>query len=72
MKQYFQDMSLIGSELRENERNQGEENAREIAKVEQEVALAGREDPPAGRKDGVGEAGALGGPRDISALKQSL
>jgi glutaconyl-CoA decarboxylase len=40
MKQYFQDMSLIGSELRENERNQGEENAREIAKVEEEVARA--------------------------------
>jgi glutaconyl-CoA decarboxylase subunit alpha len=40
MKQYFQNMSLIGSELRENERKQGEENAHEIEKVEEEVAKA--------------------------------
>jgi len=40
MKQYFENMHRIGRELRESERKQGEDNAREIAAVEQEVALA--------------------------------
>ncbi len=40
MKGYFKNMDRIGRELRESEREQGEDNAREIATVEQEVALA--------------------------------
>ncbi len=33
MRQYFQKMSPIGRELRENEREQGKANAVEISKV---------------------------------------
>jgi len=40
MKGYFENMDPIGKELRESERQQGEDNAREIATVEQELALA--------------------------------
>ena len=40
MRQYFQKMSPIGRELRENERKQGKANAIEILKVEKDVAEA--------------------------------
>ena len=40
MRQYFQKMSPIGRELRENEREQGKANAIEISKVEKDVAEA--------------------------------
>jgi glutaconyl-CoA decarboxylase len=40
MKQYFQKMSPIGKELRENEREREKANAAEISKVEAEIADA--------------------------------
>ncbi|MBE9541891.1 MAG: glutaconyl-CoA decarboxylase subunit alpha, partial [Proteobacteria bacterium] len=40
MRQYFQKMSPIGRELRENEREQGKANALEISEVEKEIAEA--------------------------------
>jgi glutaconyl-CoA decarboxylase subunit alpha len=40
MKGYFENMNHIGRELKESEREQGEDNAREIAAVEQEITLA--------------------------------
>jgi len=40
MRQYFQKMSPIGRELKENEREQGKANAIEISKVEKDVAEA--------------------------------
>jgi glutaconyl-CoA decarboxylase len=40
MRQYFQKMTPLGRELRPNEKEREEANAREIAKVEEEVAQA--------------------------------
>ncbi|GAG21446.1 unnamed protein product, partial [marine sediment metagenome] len=40
MRQYFQKMTPLGRELRANEKEREEANAREVAKVEEEVAQA--------------------------------
>ena len=40
MRQYFQEMNPIGSELAGDQRNKGEANALEISKVEEEIANA--------------------------------
>jgi glutaconyl-CoA decarboxylase len=40
MHKYFKKMTLIGKELRENERGREESNALKIAQVEKEVAQA--------------------------------
>ena len=40
MRQYFQKMSPIGRELSEKEKEQAKANARDIARVEEEVATA--------------------------------